>query len=157
MPDSGVLEVTVHIAAEPATVFPYFTDPARYAQWMGRDAALQPVPGGSFRVRMRDGVEVSGEFLEIDPPRKVVFTWGWTHERAVPPGSTRVVVTFASEDNGTRVVLRHYGLPEGQQRVGHHKGWIMYMDRLSTRIRGKDPGPDPNTWPRPRQHRHQIP
>jgi uncharacterized protein YndB with AHSA1/START domain len=112
---------------------------------MGRTATLQAVPGGTFRVRMRDGVEAAGEFLEIDPPRKVVFTWGWTHEPTVPPGSTRVVVTLAPDGNGTRVVLRHYGLPDGQRHDGHHKGWIMYLDRLSTRIAGRHPGPDPNT------------
>lgn len=145
MTDPGVLEVTVHIAAEPATVFPYFTDPQRYAQWMGRSADLQPVPGGTFRVTMRDGVEAAGEFVEIDPPRKVVFTWGWTHERAVPPGSTRVVVTLTPELDGTRVVLRHYGLPDGQQRAGHHQGWITYLNRLNNRITGRETGPDPNT------------
>lgn len=144
MPDPGVLQVTIHIAAEPATVFPYFTDPARYVQWMGRTAALRPVPGGTFRVMMRDGVEATGEFLEIDPPRKLVFTWGWAHGDTVPPGSTRVVVTLAPEGNGTCVVLRHYGLPDGQQRSGHHQGWTLYLGRLNTRITGKDPGPDPN-------------
>lgn len=144
MTEPNVLEVSVHIAAAPTTVFPYFTDPARYVQWMGSAADLQPVPGGTFRVKMRDGVEATGEFLEIDPPRKVVFTWGWPHEQSVPPGSTRVVVTFAPEGDGTRVVLRHYGLPDGERRTGHHQGWVLYLDRLDTLIRGGAPGPDPN-------------
>src|SRR5881394_2118332 len=65
------------------TVFPYFTDPGRYVQWMGTDARLEPVPGCCYRVIMRDGVEASGEFVEIDPPRRLVFTWGWTHDPAV--------------------------------------------------------------------------
>lgn len=144
MTDPEALEVTVHIAADPATVFPYFTDPDRYVQWMGRTAVLEPVPGGTFRVRMRDGVEAAGEFVEIDPPRKVVFTWGWTHEQAVPPGATRVVVTLAPEGNGTRVVLRHFGLPDARQRSGHREGWIVYLGRLNARIAGRNPGPDPN-------------
>jgi uncharacterized protein YndB with AHSA1/START domain len=97
MTDPGDLEVSVHIAAQPETVFPYFTDPARYVQWMGSQADLEPVPGGSYRVRMRDGVETVGTFLEIDPPHRIVFTWGWTQDSAVPPGSTRVVVTFEPE------------------------------------------------------------
>jgi len=86
MTDDGVLEVSVHIAAQPETVFPYFTDPARYVQWMGNHAKLDPVPGGAYRIRMRDGVETAGEFLEVDPPRRLVFTWGWTHDHAVAPG-----------------------------------------------------------------------
>lgn len=144
MAEPRAVEVTVYIAAEPATVFPYFTDPARYVQWMGRTAILHPVPGGTYRVGMRDGVEAIGEFLEIDPPRKVAFTWGWSHQPAVPPGSTRVVVTLTPEDGGTRVVLRHYGLPDDQHRPGHHQGWTTYLDRLNTRVSGQDPGPDPN-------------
>jgi uncharacterized protein YndB with AHSA1/START domain len=132
--ESSAVEVTVYIAAEPATVFPYFTDPARYVQWMGSTATLHPVPGGTYRVGMRDGVEAIGEFLEIDPPRKVAFTWGWTHQPAVPPGSTRVVVTLTPEGGGTRVVLRHYGLPDDQHYAGHHKGWVIYLDRLNTHV-----------------------
>ena len=78
MADDNAVEVSVYIAAEPETVFPYFIDPGRYVQWMGRDATLEAVPGGSYRIFMREGVEAVGEFVEIDPPRRVVFTWGWT-------------------------------------------------------------------------------
>jgi uncharacterized protein YndB with AHSA1/START domain len=144
MTDADVLEVTIHIGARPETVFPYFTDPARYAQWMGNSAALNPVPGGIYRVRMRDGVEAAGEFVEIDPPRRIVFTWGWTEVYAVAPGSTRVVVTLEAEDGGTRVVLRHYDLPDDELRAHHRKGWEMYLARLGVRVLGGDPGPDPN-------------
>jgi uncharacterized protein YndB with AHSA1/START domain len=144
MNDDGVVEVSVHVAAPPETVFPYFTDPGRYVQWMGGDATLEPVPGGSYRVRMRDGVEAAGEFVEVDPPNRLVFTWGWTHDHAVPPGATRVVVTLHPENGGTRVVLRHHDLPGQEQRGHHRKGWELYLGRLDHRIRGGDPGPDPN-------------
>ena len=144
MNDDGVVEVSVHVAAQPETVFPYFTDPGRYAQWMGSDATLEPVPGGCYRVRMRDGVEAAGEFVEVDPPHRLVFTWGWTHDHAVPPGATRVVITLHAENGGTRVVLRHHDLPDQDQRGHHRNGWELYLGRLSLRIRGIDPGPDPN-------------
>jgi uncharacterized protein YndB with AHSA1/START domain len=143
-PDDDVVEVSVYIAAEPETVFPYFTDPGRYVQWMGRDATLHPVPGGAYRIVMQEGVEAGGEFLEIDPPRRLVFTWGWTHDPAVPPGTTRVVVTLEAEEGGTRVVLRHHDLPDDGQREHHRKGWEQYFGRLDIRVRGGDPGPDPN-------------
>jgi uncharacterized protein YndB with AHSA1/START domain len=138
------LEVSVHIAAGREVVFAYFTDPARYAQWMGGRAILDPVPGGVYRVGMRDGVEAAGEFVEIDPPRRVVFTWGWTNEPALAAGSTRVEVTLVEEDGGTRVVLRHYGLPDDGQTDHHRKGWELYLGRLAVRATGGDPGPDPN-------------
>jgi uncharacterized protein YndB with AHSA1/START domain len=144
MADDDVVEVSVYIAAQPETVFPYFTDPGRYVQWMGRDATLQPVPGGSYRIFMQDGVEAIGEFVEIDPPRRLVFTWGWTHDPAVPPGTTRVVITLHTEQEGTRVVLRHHDLPDDGQRDHHGKGWELYLTRLALIIAGGDPGPDPN-------------
>lgn len=144
MTDLDVVQVSVHIAAQRETVFPYFVDPARYVQWMGAEATLEPVPGGAYRVGLKDGGEVSGEFVEVDPPRRLVFTWGWTVNEAVPPGSTRVVVTLEDEDGGTRVVLRHHGLPNDVERHSHGSGWELYLDRLRTRTTVGDPGPDPN-------------
>lgn len=143
MTEDDALEVSVHIAAAPETVFPYFTDPERYQQWMGTAVILDAVPGGTYRVGIRDGVAALGEFVEIDPPRRVVFTWGWTDRFAVAPGSTRVVVTLTEEDGGTRVVLRHYGLPDDQV-ANHRAGWETYLGRLALRAAGGDPGPDPN-------------
>ncbi len=100
MTDPAVLEVSVPVAARPEIVFSYFTDPARHAQWMGSHATLEPVPGGAYRVSPRDWVEAVGEFLEIDPPHRVVFTWGWTRGNTVAPRSTRVVVTLQEHDAG---------------------------------------------------------
>lgn len=145
MTEPRILEVSMHIAAPPETVFPYFVDPARYTQWMGEHAVLEPVPGGSYRVSMRGGVEAVGEFVEVDPPHRVVFTWGWTHAHMVAPGTTRVVVTLAEEGGGTRLVLRHHDLPSDDQRDQHMMGWEMYLGRLGIRSTGGDPGPDPNT------------
>jgi uncharacterized protein YndB with AHSA1/START domain len=144
MTDRDVLEVSVHIKARPETVFGYFTDPAKYAQWMGSDVTIAAAPGGTYRVRMREGVEVSGHFVEVDKPRRVVFTWGWTHDLAVAPGSTRVEVTLIEDDDGTQVVLRHHGLPDDEQCEHHGDGWRVYLDRLAVRATGGDPGPDPN-------------
>jgi uncharacterized protein YndB with AHSA1/START domain len=141
---TDVLEVAVQIAAPPMTVYGFFTDPEKYVAWMGTTATLEPHPGGTYRVRMRDGVETSGEFVELDPPRRLVFTWGWTQDEHVPPGSTRVEVTFTEHDGGTLVVLRHHDLPTAQQREHHAMGWRTYLDRLQLAARGHDPGPDPN-------------
>ena len=144
MTEPDVVEVSIHVAAQPETVFSYFTDPARYVQWMGDAATLDPAPGGTYRVSMRGGVQAAGEFLEVEPPHRLVFTWGWTDDLAVGPGSTRVVVTFHEEDGGTRVVLRHYDLPTDEQRDHHLAGWNLYLQRLTVRVAGGDPGPDPN-------------
>lgn len=94
-------EVSVRVAALPKQVFPYLTDPARHGLWMGSEATLEPVPGGTYRVRMPDGVEAAGTFLRVEPPSGLAFTWGFAgpevaehvrHEAArgspMPAGST---------------------------------------------------------------------
>ena len=60
---------------------------------------------------MRDGIEARGEFVELDPPHRLVFTWGWQDNPVVPPGSTTVEVTLQAIDDGTLVRLVHRGLP----------------------------------------------
>jgi uncharacterized protein YndB with AHSA1/START domain len=65
MTEMSAVEVTMHIPAAPEDIFPYFTDPARYVQWMGSEAKLEPVPGGVHRIQMPDGFEAAGEFLQV--------------------------------------------------------------------------------------------
>lgn len=141
---SEPLEVTIAIAAPPEVVFGHLTDPDRYAKWMGTSATLEPVPGGTYRVHVRDGVEASGSFIEVDPPRRVVFTWGWEGDPVVAPGSTRVEITLEPTDDGTLVRLVHHGLPDGEPTAHHRMGWELYLPRLATVVGGGDPGPDPN-------------
>ena len=82
MTGPGTVEVSMHIAASPEATFGYLTDPARYVQWMGSQATLEPVPGGTYRVQMPDGFAASGAFTELDPPRRLAFTWGWADDDA---------------------------------------------------------------------------
>jgi uncharacterized protein YndB with AHSA1/START domain len=133
----------VLIAAPPEIVFPYFTDPARMTDWMGVGALLDPQPGGTFRVDANGRDVVVGEFVEVDPPHRVVFTWGFeAGGPAVEPGGSRVEVTLEREGDDTRVVLLHHGLPE-QARISHDEGWAHYLARLSSTAAGISPGPDP--------------
>jgi uncharacterized protein YndB with AHSA1/START domain len=144
--DDSTLEVSVRIDAPPEIVFPYFTDPERYVLWMGSEAVIEASPGGTYRVRMRDGVEAAGQFVEVEPPSRVVFTWGWTGDPLVGPGSTLVEITLTpAGDSSTEVLLRHSGLPGAAQAEHHEQGWRVYLTRLSVAVSGGDPGPDPNT------------
>lgn len=161
MPEISPVEITVHIPAAPEDVFPYFTDPARYVQWMGSEATLEPVPGGVYRIRMPDGFAAAGEFLQVIRPRRVVFSWGFADDKAaqrtkhqqgettsasaMPPGSTRVTVTLEDEDGGTSLVLRHENLPNPDLRQGHDIAWNTYLPRLAVRAAGGDPGADPHS------------
>jgi uncharacterized protein YndB with AHSA1/START domain len=143
------VEREVRIAARPETVFEFLTDPEKQVLWMGRRADLDPRPGGVYRVEINDQVTARGEFLEVEAPGRVVFSFGWEGQQAgegehdVPPGSSRVEVTVEPEGDGTIVRLRHFGLPE-QAREMHGHGWGLYLSRLETAAAGGDPGPDPN-------------
>ena len=142
-----VVEREVRIAARPETVFEFFVDPAKMVQWKGRKTDLEPRPGGTYRVEINDQAIASGEYLEIEAPTRVVFTWGWegqeSGEFAVPPGSSRVEVDLMPDGDGTLVRLRHLDLPEGSREI-HGEGWDHYLGRLAKAAAGEDPGPDPN-------------
>jgi uncharacterized protein YndB with AHSA1/START domain len=141
------VEREVRIAARPETVFEFFVDPQKMCEWKGRKAELDPRPGGTYRVEINDQAIARGEYLEIEAPSRVVFTWGWegqqSGEHAVPPGASRVEVDLIPDGDGTLVRLRHLDLPE-QSREIHGQGWDLYLGRLSKAAAGEDPGADPN-------------
>ncbi len=138
-------EHEIRIDAPPEGVFAYFTDPARMVRWMGSEATLDPRPGGICRVSFRRDIgeaTVAGEFAEVVPFSRVVFTWGWEGELfGVPPASTRVEVSLIPEGSGTLVRLVHGELPE-QAVEAHEAGWSHYLKRLSVAAAAGDPGPD---------------
>jgi uncharacterized protein YndB with AHSA1/START domain len=128
-------------------VFDFFVDPEKMVQWKGRKAELDARPGGIYRVEINDEAIARGEYVEIDAPNRVVFTWGWegqeSGEHAVPPGSSRVEIELTPDGDGTLVRLRHLDLP-AQSRDVHGQGWDLYLARLARVAAGEDPGPDPN-------------
>jgi uncharacterized protein YndB with AHSA1/START domain len=144
-----VVEREIRIAARPETVFDFFVDPEKRKQWKGKRAELDPRPGGVYRVEINEEAIAQGEYVEIDAPSRVVFTWGWEGqeagdgEHAVPPGSSRVEIDLTPDGDGTLVRLRHLDLPE-QSREIHGQGWDLYLGRLAKAAAGEDPGADPN-------------
>jgi uncharacterized protein YndB with AHSA1/START domain len=83
---AAVVEREIRIAARPETVFDFFVDPEKMVRWKGRRAELDPRPGGVYRVDINDQAIARGEYVEIDAPNRVVFTWGGKGKR---PASTR--------------------------------------------------------------------
>jgi uncharacterized protein YndB with AHSA1/START domain len=147
--ERNVVEREVRIAAAPETVFPFFTEPDKMIRWKGSKAELDPRPGGIYRVEINEQAIARGEYVEIDSPRRIVFTWGWegqeagTGEHSVPPGSSRVEVTLEPDGEGTLVRLRHLDLPEQALEI-HGQGWDLFLSRLAEAAVGRDPGPIPN-------------
>ena len=140
--DDGV-ELTRRIQAPPELVYRYFTEPDRFRAWLGIGAELNARPGGDYRIQLTDdtGISASGRYVELDPPRRVVFTWGFEGLDGLPPGASTVEVTLTADDDATVVRLRHTGLDGREVCDFHVWGWDKALDRLVIAGTGGDPGP----------------
>ena len=138
------IEIETRIAAPPDVVFAYFVDPDLYRRWKGSTAQLDARPGGLYRVLMPSGDRVRGEYVAVEPPHRVVFTWGFEGNADLPPSSSTVEITLHADGDGTIVRLRHDRLPTALSREQHAVGWQHYVERLAIVAVGRDPGPDWN-------------
>jgi uncharacterized protein YndB with AHSA1/START domain len=138
-----IVERTIDIDADPTTVYEHFVDHDRFVQWMAPHARIEPRPGGSIRWTHHNGDSCEGQFVELVPGRRIVFTYGWDRpDVEVPPGSTTVEISLTPTASGTRLHLIHRGLA-GPMADAHHGGWGNYLGRLAATAEGRDPGPDP--------------
>jgi uncharacterized protein YndB with AHSA1/START domain len=131
---------SIVIDAPPEVVFAHLIDAERMVTWMGERADLQPLPGGRFAVDI-NGVPFRGEYLEVDPPHRVVVSWGMAGSADLPPGSSRVEFTLTATLTGTALSLNHTGLPDTRAQT-HGSGWRHYLGRLRTAAGGGEPGAD---------------
>jgi uncharacterized protein YndB with AHSA1/START domain len=137
----GELLVERRIAARPSDVYSYLTDSVRWARWQGDSAEIDAVPGGVFRMVMANGTTAEGQFVQLVPDARVVFTWGWQGNPTVPPGSSTVEIELAPDGGGTLLRLTHRGLPQNDRPI-HAAGWNHYLPRLAIASAGGEPGPD---------------
>jgi uncharacterized protein YndB with AHSA1/START domain len=131
----------VRIDAAPADVFPYLTDSELIVRWMGDWARLEPAPGGALAIDI-NGIPIRGEYLLVEPPHRVVFSWGAAGSDVLAPGSTTVEIRLRPDGAGTMLELVHRGLPP-EERAQHDVGWSHFLERLVIVASGGDPGPDP--------------
>lgn len=150
MPDQVADAVVVErrVAASPTHVYGYLTVGDRWARWQGRSADIDARPGGIFAMEMATGQRARGQFVELEPDRRVVFTWGWIDHPGVPPGSSTVAIDLIPDGDGTIIRLTHTGLPTEELPL-HRMGWDHCLDRLVILVDGGDPGPDPGPDPTP--------
>jgi uncharacterized protein YndB with AHSA1/START domain len=116
------LDRRVIIRARPDTVFRYFTDSARWAAWWGEGSTIDARTGGRVYIRHPNAVEVTGEVLEVDPPRRIVFTYGSPTGTPIPAGGSRVTIELEDDRHGTRLHL-HHAFHEAGLRDHHLQGW----------------------------------
>ena len=140
------VERELAIDASPETVWEFLVDEEKMTRWFGSQASLDPRPGGRYRVDVIAGHVASGEFVEVERPRRLVWTFGWEPEGSDPnpvtPGSSTIEIELEPSGTGTILKFRHYGLPGAETARAHAHGWDHYLARLVIAGRGQDPGED---------------
>jgi uncharacterized protein YndB with AHSA1/START domain len=111
----------IFIEAQPEIIFSFLTEQDKAAQWYGEVTDIDGRSGGNFMIETNSGMRCSGEFLEVIPHEKIVFTWGGVMD--LKSGATTVEITLKPENGGTQLTLRHYNIPtqEAADSFGH--GW----------------------------------
>ncbi len=136
----GEYTTSIDIEAPPDVVFAHLTTADGMVAWMGQYADLEPSAGGTFTVDI-NGTPIRGSYLEVDPPHRVVVSWGVAGSDDHPPGSSRVEFTLSARSGGTHVELAHTGLPDSRTAT-HGTGWEHFLERLERAAAGTPPGPD---------------
>ena len=141
------LEREVRIAASPETVWEFLVDEAKVARWMGQPVSFDARPGGAYKSLIVPGHVAAGEFVELDPPHRLVYTWGWEPgadgPNPVPSGSSTIEIELVPEADGTLLRFTHRDLPSAEAAESHGHGWDHYLARLAIAASGDDPGVDP--------------
>jgi uncharacterized protein YndB with AHSA1/START domain len=138
---TDAFRTSIDIEAAPEEVFDHFVRPELLVRWMGDVARLEASDGGVFSVDI-NGVLIRGHFVRIERPSLIEVAWGEAGNEAMPPGATRLRVTFEARGSMTRVELEHTGLTP-TEAAKHALGWPHFVERLGIAAAGGDPGPDP--------------
>jgi len=146
MTEGRTVRRETHIAAPPATVFAFLIDPEKIMSWMGAEATTEPHEGGLYLLKdvggPAHGHTGRGAFREVVPVHRLVYSFGWDEDEAMPPGSSLVEIDLIDQDGGTLLRLAHSRLPDAARVAAHGKGWTHYLGRLATAAAGGNPGVD---------------
>lgn len=147
-PDNDVVTLEVFIAAPRERVFQALTDPKQAIRWWGRkdqyyfnEFDMDLKVGGKWStsgssVKMGT-LAVHGEFLEIEPPRRLAYSWisSWM------PTSTKVVWDLTPQNQGTLVKLTHSGFNgNAEMTQGHSHGWTLVVTWLQAFVERGETG-----------------
>jgi uncharacterized protein YndB with AHSA1/START domain len=134
------LEIVRFISVHPARVYDAWTDAAQLRQWFGpenartRNITADVRVGGKYRwdLTSPEGEEMSafGEYKELIPGKKIVFTWQWDDDEAWENRTSVVTIELLERAGGTEVRLKHEQLPSEESRDRHNEGWNSLLDRL---------------------------
>ena len=139
---SGPYELTLErlLPASPERVFDAWVNPETFVKWWGPEGFTTPehlldvTPNGHWRAVMRapDGQRhiVSGVYLEINRPSRLVFTWSWEDEDGARGPESEVELTLRAAGNGTQLHLVHRKIASTDSRDSHREGWISSLNDL---------------------------
>jgi uncharacterized protein YndB with AHSA1/START domain len=138
--DRFVLRLARVLPAPPERVFASLTQPEDLATWWGPQGFTTPGieidlrVGGRYRFTMQppDGepFHLSGEFLEVDPPARLAYTFRWD-EPAPDDRQTVVTLSLVDEGGGTELVVRHGEFATEERLALHRGGWTDSLDKLT--------------------------
>jgi uncharacterized protein YndB with AHSA1/START domain len=141
--EDTTLVLTRHFEAPPARVFDAWMNHDEFQAWIGVEGARCKVPvfepriGGRYVIDLQlstgEILPVTGEFREIDAPKRIVFTWGWNGD---PKRQSLITLTFAARAGGTEMTLRQEGLADAGTRDGHGAGWNSTFNKLAAHLSG---------------------
>lgn len=142
---AGSILATVDIAGSAERVFRALSDPKELVQWWGSpetyrahrwDADFRV--GGEWRVEGKSAsgqpYSVSGEFLEIAPPRRLVQTWSYDWDEGNGQRPTKLTFTLEDIPGGTRVTVRHEGFANPEACGSHATGWERVLQWLENHV-----------------------
>ena len=134
------LEIKRRIKAPRERVYAAWTDPVQLRQWFGpenvqtRNLIADARVGGEFRWDLvnpeGENMTIRGEYRELQPSRKIVFTWQWQDDEDWKNNISIVTVELSDWDGGTELRLTHEQLPNEESRDGHTQGWNSVLDKL---------------------------
>jgi len=124
------LDRTIVIEAAPKIVFTFFTDNERWAAWWGTGSTIDAKTGGKVYIRHPNGIETTGEVVEVTAPNRIVFTYGYPSGAPIPPGSSLVTIALEPDGLATRLRLTHE-FAEQPVRDEHVQGWRYQLSLFS--------------------------
>ncbi|MEW1950808.1 TIGR03086 family metal-binding protein [Pseudarthrobacter sp902506025] len=135
---------TIHLPVGADEAFALITEPERLRRWQTVASRVDLRIGGEYRWTVTPGHHAAGTFQEIDPGKRIVFTWGWEAGMDLAPGASTVTITLEPDAEGTTLRLVHEGL-NAEQAAAHAEGWNHYLDRLIAEASSPD-GAGPDEW-----------
>jgi uncharacterized protein YndB with AHSA1/START domain len=137
----GTIIRTYQLNASPERVYEAFTNRKDLEMWKADEYEIEPRKGGKYKMGLEsDGYAVTGEFLELVPNEKIVYSWKMTEydektHKPIPHWSsdtpTKVTVKFEKAgDRGTKITLIHDGFPEKDEEYYMHEvGWDLMIGK----------------------------